>query len=490
MKKILKKLSGIFLTLCLTVSCFSFVAFAAEGTLQFSDPSAAAGDNVTVKVKADTGGGAIGDVDVTLTYDKSILKFVSGTNATGGDGTIQLSSKGDGTSSEANYTLEFTALKEGTAAVEASTYTAYMYDNSSLNLSMGNSTVTIQGGTPVSDTENGKQGGSSGNLQVIVDGKTYTVNENFTEAAVPKGFTIKDAELDGKQTKAMIQETSGQYLFYLEDENGDSDYFFYSTDDGSFSPTAVVDVNSEVAIYLMNYQKAGELPSEYQETTTDIDGKVFSAWQNMSEQEYYLVYALSSDGNKGYYQYDTTEGTYQRYVAPAAVEQPKSSNSMLDKAMNFLENHLIVVMCALWAVFLILLIIIIILGVKLSHRNQELDDLYDEYGIGDDDDDSDDDLPRAKKKTRRQPDDFEEEEYGEDEFEDYEDNDEYEEDEEFDEYEDEEFDEYEDEEFDEYEDDDEDFEEYDEDDDEEYEPQPAHKSKKKKDDYSMDFIDI
>lgn len=484
MEKIIKKIGSILLALCLTVSCLSFVTFAAEGTLQFSDPSAAAGDNVTVTVKVDAGGGIIGDVDLTVTYDTSILKFVSGTGAAGGDGTLQLSSKGDGTSSEARFSLEFTALKEGTAALEASTYTAYMYDDSALNLSLGTSEVTIQGGTPVTDTEsdNKDSESSTGSLQVTVDGKTYTVNENFTEAAIPKGFTATDMELDGTSTKAMMQESSGQYMFYLEDSEGNSDYFLYSMDDGSFTPTAVVDINSNVSIYLMNHDGTTGLPSEYQETITDIDGKVFTVWQNMSEQEYYLIYALSSDGYKGYYQYDTTEGTYQRYAAPAVVEE-ESTNTLADKIMNFLEKHLTVVICAVWGVFLLLLIIIIILGVKLSRRNQELDDLYDEYGLDEEEYDAGDDQPRVKKKSRGQfvgfdedDDDFEDH----DDFDEYEDDDDYENDDDFDDYED--FDDYDDDEFEEYDDE---FSE------EEYEAKPVRKSKKKQDDdYSMDFIDI
>ncbi len=472
MDKLVKKLSSILLMLCLTVSLFPLSVFAADGTLQFSDPSAKAGDSVTVTVKAESGTSAIGDVDITVTYDTSILKFVSGTNATGGDGTLQLSAKGDGTASEVTYSLEFTALKEGTATLQASAYTAYLYNNDSLNLSAGTSTVTIEGGTAVTDTEGDSKESkaSSGSLQVDVDGETYSVNENFSEAAIPKGFTATDMELDGTTTKAMQQETSGQYMFYLDDSEGNSDYFLYSTDDGSFSPTAIVDVNSDVSIYLMNHKDTEGLPSEYQETTTDIEGKIFSAWQNTSQQEYYLVYALSSDGNKGYYQYDTTEGTYQRYVAPV-IEKQDSANNLSDKVVNFLEKHLILVMCVLWGVFLLLLIIMIVLGVKLSHRNQELDDLYEEYGL--DDDHDDDNTPTVKKKSREQ-------------FAGFDDDDEEDGYDDFEQYDDEEYDD-----FDEYEEDDE-YEEYDEDEyQEEYDQKPARKSKKKQeDDYSMDFIDI
>ena len=47
--KAFKKLSAALLTLCLCVSCFSFVAHAADGRISFTDPSTAVGDEVEVK---------------------------------------------------------------------------------------------------------------------------------------------------------------------------------------------------------------------------------------------------------------------------------------------------------------------------------------------------------------------------------------------------------------------------------------------------------
>lgn len=490
MGKIVKRIGAALFAVCLTISCLTFQAYAAEGTLQFSDPSGAAGENVTVTAKVNSGSAALGDVEVTVTYDSSMLKFVSGTNATGGDGTVQLSYKGDGTAQEAAFSMEFTALKEGTSKLEASSYTAYLFSDEALNLTEGDSTVTIEGGTPVNDTDDKKDSkegkASSGSLQFDVDGKTYTVNENFSEAAIPRGFVSADTELNGTATKAMLQEASGQYMFYLEDSDGNSDYFLYSTDDGSFTQTEVIDVNTDISIFLMDHKDNEGLPSEYGETTIDIGGKVFTAWHNTSNEDYYLVYALSSEGTKGYYQYDATEKTYQRYTVPAAEKKEETGNSLTDKVMNFLDKHLTIIMCVVWGAFLLLLIAIIVLAVKLSHRNQELDDLYDEYGINDEDDN----LPRVKKKSREQFVGYDEEDADDDEFDGYED-----EDEEFEDYDDD----YDDD-FDNYDDLDDDFddgfEEYEDDDDfeEEYEDKTVRKSKKAKknddDDFSVDFIDL
>ena len=56
---------------------------------------------------------------------------------------VKLSAKGDGTSMEVSYSMEFTALKEGTATLEVKEYTAYLANDEALNLTLGTSQVTI-----------------------------------------------------------------------------------------------------------------------------------------------------------------------------------------------------------------------------------------------------------------------------------------------------------------------------------------------------------
>ena len=110
--KSLKKIGILLFAVCFLMLYPSVSVHAAEGTLQFSDPTAKVGEDVTVKAKISTGGEAIGDGFVTVTYDKAALEFVSGTNATGGDGTVKLEATGDGTVSELEYAMVFKALKE------------------------------------------------------------------------------------------------------------------------------------------------------------------------------------------------------------------------------------------------------------------------------------------------------------------------------------------------------------------------------------------
>ena len=476
-----------------------FVVNAAEGTLQFSDPTTKVGEEVTVKVKIATGGAAIGDGDATVTYDTSYLEFKNGENATGGDGKVTLSTTGDGTQSELAYTMVFKALKEGSTTLSVENYTSYLYSDETLNLTTGTATVTIEAGDGTS-ADGGNVSSSGESLSVSVNGKDYTLNEDFSEAVIPTGFTEGTVQIDGKDRRAMLMDGSDYCLVYLKDSDGNSDYFLYNTKESAYEPTELVDISDSCTIYLMNHKGSDGLPSKYQETTSDINGKEFTAWQNTSSTDYFLVYALCTDGSEGYYQYDTTQGTYQRYIVPTKAEKA-SANGVLDKIQDLVNSHFMIVLIVVWAVILVLLLLVIIKSIQVHRRNNELDELYSdvEGGYGSD---SYDDY-EASYGSDRSGDEYDDGDFDDDDYEDEYDGD-FDDDDYDDEYEDDFDGEYDD---DEYEDDFDD--EYDDEYDDEFEEDensysdaldlegatrqielPKRNAKKEEDDFSLDFINL
>jgi len=109
----------------------------------------------------------------------------------------------------------------------------------------------------------------------------------------------------------------------------------------------------------------------------------FPAWSDPSNSRYYVIYALNTrTGEKSFYQHDTEDGTYQYFEAPKEETKKKDSESgIVAKLGEFVAENTMVVLVAAAALFLLLLILAIVFAVKLVHRNQELDDLYDEYDI-------------------------------------------------------------------------------------------------------------
>lgn len=377
--KIIKKLATLFLVVCLAVPCFSLVAFAAEGTLMFSDPTTKVGENLEVTVKIQSGAAAIGDGKATVTYDKEALEFISGTNASGGDGKLELSATGNGTETELAYQLQFKALKEGDTTLQVSEYSAYLYSNETLNLTLGTSLVKIEPGTGEAAPSESEKSSETTGIKVTIDGETYTISEAFSEAQIPGGYSETEMSYEG-QTIKVIQNAVGQFMIYLQPESGDAEFFLYNGETAKYSQFEQVFISTDHYILIMQDTTGVALPDTYQKTAITMGDKEFPAWQDTKNSQFYIVNALNNAGVTGLYQYDKDEETYQRFIAPE-INEEKEATGKIAKLVEFMKDHLDKFLIGAWAVFLIMLIIIIVIAVKLHRRNSELDELYDEYEI-------------------------------------------------------------------------------------------------------------
>lgn len=441
MRKI-KKLVVTVLTICLMCPCFSAITEAATAELRFADPSTTVGAEVDVKTKLSSAS-SMQSMEATLTYDKSELKFISGDNATAKDGTITISWTGTGTTAEFN--LKFQALKEGTANVTVSSATGTAADGTTLDITQGSSAVTIGAGDPSlikddTDSQDSDTTTAQANGPVVkVNGKKYVVGSEFSEELIPEGFKKGEMTFEGSKYTVITQESSGISAMYLtEKSSGDADFFLYNSDDGSFSPFEEVEIAKDrYIIPLMNDGKVN-LSSRYQKTTLTLNGKEFDTWQDTKDAEYYIIYALNSDGEKTTYRYDTTDGTYQKFEpssegTTASGSKLSNGKGIWGKILNFVESFLDIVVIIAIALFLLLLLVLIVTAIKLRHRDLELDDLYDEYGIDMDEEEEvlkakkkeekkEEKAKKASKKAKKKP---AKRDYDEDEFEGYDDDDDF-----------------------------------------------------------------
>lgn len=450
----LKKLASILLIACAIVIMLPASLEAAEPQLRFSDPSTTQG--AAFSVDATFYADDIGSVSATLTYDTSALKFISGDNATDNGGQIQLTGSGNG-STQLTWTLQFQALQVTTTQIEIASVSATSSAGSSLEVTRGSSTITIGEGDPSLIQDDGVDSGTATDVQVDINGTSYTVVD-FSDILIPTGFTKSEVTLEGGQCPAAFQESSGKYAVYLANADGAENFFLYDPDDSSFSPFEQIAISRDRFIIPLTKDVSSQMPDNLQETTFTVNGKEFPAWQNTDSESFYVLYALNSDGKEAFYQYDSADNTYQRYTIDNTNDEQGQASSGLRRLFDILRDNIDRFLVGIWLVFLLLLITIIILAIKLHHRNLELDDLYDEYGI-----DLDEEQEKAankkdkkadkksRKKDKLQPQaeetDFDEgfEDYEDDDFEDgidYEDDDEYDLDgDEYDSYDEEDYDE-------------------------------------------------
>ena len=391
----LKKLVSILLIACAIVIMLPASLEAAEPQLRFSDPSTTQG--ATFNVDATFYADDIGSVSATLTYDASALKFISGDNATDNGGRIQLTGSGNG-STQLTWTLQFQALQVTTTEIEIASVSATSSAGSSLEVTRGSSSITIGEGDSSLIQDDGVDSGTATDAQVDINGTSYTVVD-FSDILLPTGFTKSEVALEGGQCPAALQESSGKYAVCLANSDGDESFFLYDPDDSSFSPFEQIAISQDRFIIPLTKDVGSQMPNNLQETTFTVNGKEFPAWQNTDSESFYVLYALNSDGEEVFYQYDSVDNTYQRYTIDNTNDEQGQASSGLRHLFDILRDNIDRFLVGTWLVFLLFLIIIIILAIKLHHRNLELDDLYDEYGI--DLEEEPEEVPDKKKKDKK-----------------------------------------------------------------------------------------
>lgn len=314
----MKKVKAVLAAFAL-IAMMPFQVMAADGSIMFSDlteetgRSVKTGETAEIKFAVASTAGAIGEANVTLTYDASALQFEGAEGVTEGSekGSLVYTGKGDGTAAELRTTLKFKVLKAGDLSIHVASYQ-----------------VTSSVGAQLTEVETGSS--------------AITALPGETEVAEQTG-----SEQQGQTTGEAI-EISDTYKITLLTEKPDT-----------------------------------ELPENYVDTELTLNGKSYPVWQDENKSSYYIVYAENSDGEKQLYQYDSKEGTYQRFIAPETKKD--SASGIKGKIKGVLEGHLMQAVIGVAAVVAFLLLMVLILAIKLHRRNRELDEM-ELFGMQEDDD--------------------------------------------------------------------------------------------------------
>lgn len=418
-----KKISAVILAFCLCMPFLSTNVFAADGRISFTDPQTAVGDSVEVKCVLRTTSGEMGNVSVGLAYDKESLKFESGDGVTD-NGNGSLTYQGEGGSSEVSFTVTFQALKEGTAKVSVSNSQVQSSAGTTYTLESGSSSVTIAEGDPSKITDTSTS--TENDVKVKVNGKSYTLTDDFEDQDIPSGYSRTKVSLDGKDHQMVVNAKDSIYLGYLKNSDGKGAFFLYDKENATFSSYEEVSISDTTSIILLDDESKVNLPSQYKKAKLTLNGEEFPVWQDTKNEDYYIMYAMNSDGETSYYQYDSAENTYQKFTGntseTAADTKKATASGVTAKLQNIVENHFPMTVLIVGLAAIVVLLLLIILAIKLHHRNLELDDLYDEYGIDMDEEavlkEKKKEAKKASKKVKKKP---AKKYYDEDEFEGYDD---------------------------------------------------------------------
>ncbi|MBU9728704.1 cohesin domain-containing protein [Diplocloster modestus] len=161
MKKLYQVLA-VAMVCCLVIPWFPSRVLAASGNLQVSGGSCNVGQTVSVSVKANAADGDIAAMDVTLSYDASLLEYQSSSvNASGGSGSVHLVAQNSAPGQTSlGATVTFKAIAPGNAAVNVSNYKVANFNEEVLDIGQpGGASVSV---TSPGGGDNGGGGGGNG----------------------------------------------------------------------------------------------------------------------------------------------------------------------------------------------------------------------------------------------------------------------------------------------------------------------------------------
>jgi Cohesin domain len=402
--KAFKRLILIVLVCLLLVPTTGATAYASSGTISLSDPTAKIGESVSVTVKITaTGSETIKSVDMNLTYDQSALEFESGTQATGENGTVQLSGTAD--SAIKTYTLNFKALKGSTSSIKITDYDIKDSNDSAVEVSkVGSSTVTISGdesSNPESETldsttqdvqatetqteENKIVTPPKKDVEVEIAGTSFNVCK-IPQDIIPEGFEYIGYMYQGKAVDALKKDSI--ILFYLN-QTGEESVVFYVYDEQTGGFSIYAPVNSTLNYTVVNLDEDVTIPEGFTETEVSIGGVAVSAWQSGSNSEYYLLYLMNSEGTKNLYLYDIVEKTVQRYYYTSSDSTGETTDSYQTMYTELNENYNkdMQSRMRLVYIFLVLTVILVFVIINLVFRLMDK-----KHAVLDEDEEDDEDI--------------------------------------------------------------------------------------------------
>lgn len=258
-------------------------------------------------------------------------------------------------------------------------------------------------------------------MDILIGGRSYKVNASFPEDTQLPGEFQKSVAAYGGQEVEVYSFPYGNLTLYsltealpegADPESAANGFFFLHESSNSFFPYISITVGKRYVIVLpSSYDSAGSLPPGYEAAEAmfgafSMDGYQLGAdYMQGVEQagDFYLVYGVSQDGTTGWYQYDSLEGSLQRYVplsiaglqenpgdpgasAPAVDEETRKAFEDLQEKYQKEKNKARLLLCAL--IFVVVAAVIAIVNIVIFGRkgsrgdgdDGELDYIdFDEY---------------------------------------------------------------------------------------------------------------
>ena len=232
----------------------------------------------------------------------------------------------------------------------------------------------------------------AGDGTVTLNDVVYTVSSDITDDMIPADYATTNIDYDGNAYTGLSNSSLGLDLLYLVSDSY-SGLFIYDAEDDSFIP--FINIGSdEHNVTVLEIPATFNTPEGYMsvsistDTTHILTGYQLTDPGSFDDANIFIVYGISNNGLKTWYQIDTDENTYIRTATPEDIvseddaSADASSTTDSDKLTQY--KRYLMILAVICLVFLIIIINLLL----FYRRGEYIDDDEDYDDDGDEDDDS------------------------------------------------------------------------------------------------------
>ncbi|MBO5489688.1 MAG: cadherin-like beta sandwich domain-containing protein [Eubacterium sp.] len=411
---------ALFLLLCGSLMTQTMVSRAASGVITFStkDTNVKKGEMFTVVCQISATSQFM-NTEFSIEYDSDKIRFVSGGSKVSSSGSmIQVASNdNEVATNKKTFSLQFIALKKGTAAIALSG-TAKVTDAEGAAYSISSNRLVLQVVSAKAKTTDAP----SETTQPVVTPepvkskqnslKTLKLNTREMIPAFSKDVTEYNATVDcntetllvsfvAESHRAVVQLKGNDKLttgmneaeIIVTAENGEQKVYKIhvkkesqlettereeaaqaaDTEDVTFSVEKQGDkivLSNQYQFEVLNPEKLTSVPSGYVLTNIELNGVRVPAYtvENDLDNNYLLFYLKGPSGEMALYQFDREEQTIQRYTG-SMVEKINKGQIKNDNSMTMNQYVVIGIIVGLVCIILVLLIAMLKMAIRKKEKN-------------------------------------------------------------------------------------------------------------------------
>lgn len=193
-------------------------------------------------------------------------------------------------------------------------------------------------------------------IYVTLDGKQYSIVRKADSLDIPSYYNSSTVVINGEEVPCFESEITGYTLVGLKDEEGNISLYIYNSD-GTYTLYKQFATDGITFIAL----DTDEVLKGYESVEIMINDENVKCLKYIAgEADYVVVYGMNAKtGEKGWYQYDLREGTFQRY-----------QTNLIVSLQDDVKDYLLLVICFATGLGLSILAIITLMIMNGKKKNK------------------------------------------------------------------------------------------------------------------------